>query len=89
MVFVAILGAIDVLGAVSLAALVLGYPLPHLQAAAALGVLLKAIIFINDIVSIIDIAVAITMFVLLWVSAPTLALALAVYLGIKGLISFA
>ncbi len=89
MVFLAVLGAVDVLCAISLALLVFGYPLPQLQAAAALALLAKSIIFIGDAISVIDVATSIAMFALLWISAPTLALGLAVYLGIKGLISFA
>lgn len=87
MVLVAILGVVDLLGAVSLGLLVLGFPLPHLQAVAALMLLLKSLVFIGDVISVIDVAVSITMFALLWVSAPTLALGLAIYLGIKGAIS--
>jgi hypothetical protein len=88
MVLLVLLATIDLLCAISLAALVLGYPLPHLQAGAALMLIAKSVFFITDVISILDIAVGITMFVLLWVSAPTLALGLAIYLGFKAVISF-
>lgn len=88
MVFLAALGAIDMLCAISLAALALGYPLPHLQAGAALMLMAKSLFFIKDVVSIIDLAVGVTMFVLLWITAPTLTIALAIYLGFKAIISY-
>jgi hypothetical protein len=83
-----ILAAIDLLCAISLAALCLGFPLQHLQAGAALMLIAKSAFFITDVISILDIAVGVTMFVLLWISAPTLALGLAIYLGFKAAISF-
>jgi hypothetical protein len=89
MVFLVLLAGVDLLCAVSLAALALGYPIPHLQAAAALALVLKGIAFISDVVSIIDIVIGAAMFVLLWVQAPMLALGLAIYLGLKALASFA
>lgn len=88
MVLLLVLGTIDMLCAISLAALSLGHPLPHLQAGAALMLIAKSVFFIKDVVSIIDIAVGITMFALFWMSAPTLALALAIYLGFKAIISY-
>jgi hypothetical protein len=89
MFFLVSLGIIDVLCAISMAGIVLGYPLPHLQAISALALIIKGVLFINDVISVIDIAVGIAMFILLWITAPTIALGLAVYLGIKGLMSFA
>lgn len=89
MVFLALLAGVDLLCAISLAALALGFPIPHLQAAAALGLMLKGIAFISDVVSIIDIAIGVAMIVLLWVEAPMLALGLAIYLALKALASFA
>jgi|GEM_PF-7113043 len=88
MVFVWLLGAIDVLCAISLAAAALGYPLPHLQAGAAFMLLVKGFMFITDVVSVLDVIAALCMFWLLWQSSMTLALGLAVYLGLKGLLSF-
>ena len=88
MVIVWLLGAVDVLCAISLAAAALGYPIGHLQASAAFGLLLKGGFFITDIISIIDVIIALVMFWLLWFPHPTLALGLAVYLGLKGVISF-
>ena len=88
-VFFPLLAAIDLLCAISLAAIAIGYPLPALQAASAFALIGKGILFINDVVSIIDIAIGITMLVLLWMQAPALAIGIAVYLGIKGMASFA
>lgn len=89
MVFLPLLAAIDLLCAVSLAATALGYPLPPLQAASAFALVAKGVLFINDVVSVIDVAIGIAMIVLLWIQAPTLAIALAIYLGIKAMASFA
>ena len=84
-----ILGAIDVLGAVCAAAQALGYPLYFIQAAAALGLIIKGIIFYDDVVSWIDILIGIMLFIMFWVSMPTMALAIALYLGFKAILSFA
>jgi hypothetical protein len=89
MVFLPLLAGIDLLCAVSLVAMALGYPLPPLHAASAFALMVKGVFFINDVVSVIDIAVGIAMLVLLWIQAPTLAIALAIYLGIKAMASLA
>ncbi len=83
-----ILALIDMLGAISAAGIALGFPLYSLQAASALGLILKGIVFYDDVVSWLDIICGIMLFILFWASMPTLALAIAVYLGFKGIISF-
>jgi hypothetical protein len=89
MVLVWALAAVDVLCAISLASLALGMPLPLLQAASAAMLMVKGVLFIDDIVSIMDIILAIVMFALIWIPSPVLALAIAIYLGIKAMASFA
>jgi hypothetical protein len=83
-----VLALIDVFGAISAAGLALGMPLYSMQAASALALILKGIIFYDDIVSWLDIVCGIMLFVLFWANLPTIALAMAVYLGFKGLMSF-
>lgn len=85
----AILGLIDLLAAISLIAYAFGYPLPYLQAGAALGLTGKGAMFITDALSVIDVLIGIAMFGLLWMELPMLALGLAIYLACKGLYSFA
>lgn len=89
MVFVAFLGAIDLLCAISLAVAIIGFPMPHLQAGAAMMLLFKGFIFIKDVVSILDIIAACCTLYLLWQFSSTLALVIAIYLAFKGIISFA
>ena len=81
------LAIVDFLAAAALLLVFFGLPVIHYQAGAALLLLLKGAFFFYDLLSIIDVAVAILMFVMLWVQLPKLALGLAVYLIIKGLYS--
>ncbi|HIH23803.1 TPA: hypothetical protein HA251_02105 [Candidatus Woesearchaeota archaeon] len=83
------LGAIDMLSAICCALIPLGYPIPHVQAVAALALIAKGAFFIDDIVSWLDIVCGVAMFILLWAGIPMLALALAIYLGFKAALSFA
>lgn len=89
MALVLLLALVDLGAALSLILSVLGVPLPLLQAAMALALLAKGIVFINDILSIVDIALAGLMFGLLWWNAPLWALSIGIYLAFKGLYSFA
>jgi len=84
-----LLGIVDFLAAGSLALLALGSGVPHIQAASALALVVKGTFYINDVLSVIDIALGITLFALLWIDAPLLALSLAIYLGFKGVYTFA
>jgi hypothetical protein len=88
MVFVIMLGMIDMLCAISLIIAVLGFPLPHLQAGSAMMLMFKGFIFIKDVISILDIIAAGCMLYLLWQSSTAIALTIAIYLGFKGIISF-
>lgn len=83
--FMGLVGVIDILCAVALLALYFGHPIPHLQAGMAVALIGKGIMFISDILSILDIILGITMFVLFWVEAPNLALGMAIWLLYKGL----
>jgi hypothetical protein len=81
-------GLIDAFGAIALVAAVLGFPLPYLQAAAALGLLLKGGLFIGDLFSILDICAGIAMFFLLWSSSPLISIIIVAYLVIKAVSTF-
>jgi Na+/H+ antiporter NhaA len=87
MVFRQSLGIIDALSAISCAAIFFGHPLGQFQAAMGLALIGKGAFFIEDIVSVLDIACGIVMFLLLWFSWPTIALSLAIYLGFKATLS--
>ena len=89
MSLVMLLGAIDLASAAALAALALGYPLPQVQAPLALALAVKGGLFIESTASRIDILCAIGMIALLWFSAPGIAIAIAAYLAVKGISSFA
>ena len=82
-----LLGLIDLLCALSLLLLAIGYPLYSLQAGAALLLGLKSLLFIKDFFSMIDILIMLVMFVLIWVQTPLIAVFLACYLAIKGIYS--
>ncbi len=84
-----LLALVDLLCAVALGLLLLGYPLWQLQAGAALLLLMKGVAFFADILSVFDVAAAVCMIVLLWIAAPNLALAILVYLVVKALYSLA
>ena len=83
-----LLGLVDVLCALAMVLSLVGYPFFPLQAGAALLLIIKGVFFFGDMLSIIDIIIAVVMFELLWLSMPTIALIIAVYLTIKGLYSF-
>lgn len=87
--FLQLLALVDLLAAVSLLLSAFGFPLPHLQATVAIALGGKALLFINDVLSIIDLCIALTMFVLLWLSSPTIALVLGGYMALKSLYTFA
>ncbi len=89
MTLILLLGAVDLACAAALAALAFGYPLPQIQAPLALALAIKGGIFIGSTASRIDILCAAGMIALLWFSAPWIAIAIAAYLGVKGVSSFA
>jgi hypothetical protein len=83
-----LLALIDLLCALALALLFFGHPVYPLQAGAALLLLAKGLLFIKNILSIVDMIIALLMFMLIWVATPPVAVALALYLGVKGVASF-
>lgn len=83
--FAGVLGIIDLLAAAALIGIHLGHPFEHLQAGMALAIIMKGVVFISDILSLIDVSIGILMFVLFWVEAPTLALVAGIWLIYKGL----
>lgn len=84
-IFAGVLGLIDILAAVALFSIYFGSPIERLQAGMALGLMMKGILFISDILSILDIIIGILMFVLFWLIAPKLALAMGIWLLYKGI----
>ena len=89
MSLVLLLGAIDLACAATLATLALGYPLPQAQAPLALALAVKGGVFFGSTASRIDILCAAGMIALLWFSSPAIAVAIAAYLAVKGMSSFA
>lgn len=83
--FSGLLGLIDILAAVALFALYFDNPFGRLQAGMSLGLMMKGVLFITDVLSWIDIAIGILMLVLFWVEAPKLALAAGIWLLYKGI----
>lgn len=83
--FAGLLGIIDILAAGALIGVYFGHPIPHLQAGMGLALTMKGLLFITDILSILDIIIGIGMFVLFWVVAPKFALACAIWLLYKGI----
>ncbi len=83
--FTGLIGIIDILSAGALLSTYFGHPLPHLQAGMALALLGKGLFFITDVLSWIDIIIAVCMFIFFWVEAPTVALVMATWLLYKGL----
>ena len=83
--FGGMLGLIDLLAATALFLVYFEHPFKHLQAGIALALMMKGVLFIGDILSLIDIAIGILMFVLFWLDAPLLALSAGIWLVYKGL----
>jgi hypothetical protein len=84
-----LLGIIDLLCALSLLLVIIGYPVFPLQAGGAMLLFIKGAFFFGDVLSVMDMLVAVLMFALLWVQQPTLAIAAAIFLALKGFYSFA
>ena len=83
--FAGMLGLIDLLASIALLGIYFEHPIPHMQAGMALGLIAKGILFINDILSVLDIVIGIAMFVFFWAVAPKLALAMGIWLIYKGI----
>jgi len=88
MALVRILGALDLACAGSLAAVALANPLPVVQIPLAIALAAKGVAFSGNVTSRIDIACAAGMLALLWMPNAGVAVAIAVYLGVKGVASF-
>ncbi len=86
--FAGLLGVIDLLCATALLGLYFGHPFNQLQAGMGLAIVMKGAVFFSDVLSLLDIAIGVTMFVLFWIEAPRLALAMAIWLVYKGLYSW-
>ncbi len=84
-----LLGAADILAAIALMLYALGFQIPTAIAATGLVLIGKGLVFIGDVFSILDLIIGITMFVLIWVELPLLALCLAIWLGLKGAYTYA
>jgi len=83
-----LLALVDVLAAAALLLAAFGYTVYPFQAATALLLILKAGVFHRSFLSIIDIAVGLLMFVLLWHGQPIVAAVAGGYLGVKAIYSF-
>jgi hypothetical protein len=87
--FMLLLALLDILAAAAMTTYSFGHPCPHLQASAALLLVIKAVVFLKSGLSIIDLLCGLTMILLLWIQIPLLPIIIAVYLGLKGLYSLA
>jgi hypothetical protein len=87
MFMIVLLALLDIFCGAVLLATAYGLPFGPVQAGLALLLLIKAVVFRGSFLSILDAVVAIAMILLLWISAPSIAIVLAIYLAAKGLYS--
>lgn len=86
--FSGMLGIVDLLAAGALVSLYFGHPIYHLQAGMGLALVAKGLLFMPNVLSIIDVVIGIAMFVLFWIAAPQLALIMGLWLVYKGITSW-